>query len=60
MKLNKVWTVKADKEDNIEEDDEKDEDFKNIKSVVIDEIKSKNSNKDESIKIMIENEEEEI
>ena len=60
VKLNKIWTVKADKEDNIEEEDEKDEEFKNVKSVVIDEIKNKNSDKDESIKIMIENEEEEI
>ena len=58
VKLNKVWTIKADKEENIEEEDEKDEEFKNVKSVVIDEIKSKNSDRDESIKIMIENEEE--
>ena len=62
VKLNKVWTVKADKEDNnYIEEDEKDEDIiKDVKRVVIDEIKSKNSDKDESIKIMIENEEEEI
>ena len=62
VKLNKVWTVKIDKEEkNYIEEDEKDEDIiKDVKSVVIDDIKSKINDKDESIKIMIENEEEEI
>ena len=61
VKSNIVLTVKTDKEDNnYIEEDEKDEDIiKDVKSVVIDEIKSKNNNKDESIKIIIENEEEE-
>ena len=60
VKSNKVWTVKIEKEDNnyIEEDEKDDEAIKDIdKSVASCEIKSKNSEKDESIKIMIESEE---
>lgn len=62
VKLNKVWTVKTDKIDNnYNEEDEKDEEEikDNRESLLGETIKSKSSDKDESIKIMIENDDEE-
>lgn len=59
VRLNRVWTVKTEKEDNndYEEDDKENEIKENYKDMISAEVKSKDSDKDESIKIIIENEE---